>query len=71
MVEGSRQAGASEITEQMIDEGTRVYCEFCPDTGAGDGMDREMVRCIFRAMERARSADKAVLPVRALRNCGS
>lgn len=57
MVDSNRQAGAKEISALMISEGVRIYCEFCPDTGFGDSVDRQMVREIYVAMERAGSSE--------------
>jgi hypothetical protein len=46
-------AGAPEIpvTPAMIEAGIAVYLGFCPDTGAGDAADRQMVCEIFQVME--------------------
>ena len=39
-----------EVTPEMINAGVDTYLNFCPDSGWGDSLDREMVREIFTAM---------------------
>ena len=40
----------TEITRTMIDAGIAIYLAYCPDTGAGDALDRQMMKEIFTAM---------------------
>ena len=45
------------ITEDMIDAGVQAYEKACPDTAAGDRLDREMIVNIFQSMLRASAGD--------------
>ncbi|MGA8690692.1 MAG: hypothetical protein WB662_12505 [Methyloceanibacter sp.] len=49
-----------EITPKMIEAGVDVYLQHCPDTGAGDVLDCEMVKEIYLAM--ANLGAKFVIP---------
>lgn len=46
----AREVQEIEVTPEMIEAGLSAYLEACPDTGAGDRIDREMVDRIFRSM---------------------
>jgi hypothetical protein len=37
-------------TPAMIEAGIEVYLGYCPDSGAGDSVDRRMIEEIFSAM---------------------
>lgn len=43
------------VTDEMVAAGVEVLLAYCPDTAAGDEVDRRMVADIFRSMARLES----------------